>query len=126
LPPKIRKQVTDSNSTESTTPHKISWVGDSARSWRETRNTAPIAIRAPSTLPAEIAQAPSEANAPNSSTAVAPTLAPEDTPSRNGSASALRTRTWTTVPAVARVAPTRAASSTRGSRISQTIASATL
>jgi hypothetical protein len=71
-------------------------------------------------------QAPSEANTPNNSTAVAPTLAPEETPSRNGSASALRTSTWTTVPAVASVAPTSAASSARGGRMSQTVASATL
>ena len=126
LPRKIRKLVTDSNSADSTTPHKISWVGASARPVRETRNTAPIATSAPSTLPAEIAHTPSEAKAPNSSTAVAPTLAPDETPSRNGSASALRTRTWTTVPAVVSAAPTTAASSTRGSRICQTIASATL
>ena len=69
---------------------------------------------------------PSEAKAPNKSTAVAPTLAPEETPSRKGSARALRTRTWTTVPAVVRAAPTTAASSTRGRRICQTISSATV
>ena len=47
-------------------------------------------------LPAEIAHTPSEANAPSSSTAVAPTLAPADTPSKNGSARAFLTRTCTT------------------------------
>jgi hypothetical protein len=126
LPRKIRKLVTDSNSADSTTPHKISWVGASARPLRETRKTAAIAPKAPSTLPTEIAHTPSEANAPNSSTAVAPTLAPDETPSRNGSARALRTSTWTTVPAVVSAAPTTAASSTRGSRMSHTMASATL
>ena len=85
-----------------------------------------MAARAPSTLPTEIAQTPSDANTPSSSTAVAPTLAPDDTPSRNGSASALRTRTCTTAPAVVRAAPTTAASRTRGSRICQTISSATV
>jgi hypothetical protein len=104
----------------------MSWVGDRVRPWRDTRKTAAIAPSAPSTLPKEMAQKPSEAKAPNSSTAVAPTLAPEDTPSRNGSARAFRTRTCTTVPAVVRAAPTTAASSTRGSLISQTMASATL
>jgi hypothetical protein len=69
---------------------------------------------------------PSDANAPNSSTAVAPTLAPEETPRRNGSARALRTSTCTTVPAVVSAAPTTAASSTRGRRICQTISSATV
>src|SRR3984957_10881962 len=64
LPRKIRKLVTDSNRADKTTPHKMSWVGASARPWRETRKTAAIAPRAPSTLPAEIAQTPSEANAP--------------------------------------------------------------
>ena len=126
LPRKIKKLVTDSNSAESTTPHRISWVGASWRPVRETRNTAAMAPSAPSTLPTESAQIPSEANAPNSSTAVAPTLAPEDTPSRNGSARALRTRACTTVPAVVSAAPTTAASSTRGSRICQTISSATV
>ena len=126
LPRKIRKLVTDSNRAESTTPHKMSWVGASARPVRDTKKTAAMAPSAPITLPTEIAHTPSEAKAPNRSTAVAPTLAPEDTPSRNGSASALRTSTWTTVPAVVRAAPTAAASRTRGSLISQTIASATL
>jgi hypothetical protein len=125
FPRKIRKLVTDSNSAESTTPHKMSWVGASPGPDRETRNTAAIAASAPSTLPTEIAHTPSEANAPSSSTAVAPTLAPDDTPSRNGSASALRTRTWTTEPAVVSAAPTTAASSTRGSRICQTMIPAT-
>src|ERR1700729_4134131 len=86
LPGKIRKLVTDSNSADSTTPHKISCVGARPRPERETRNTAAIAPSAPSTLPAEIAHTPSDANTPNSSTAVAPTLAPDETPSTNGSA----------------------------------------
>jgi len=116
----------DSNSADSTTPHKISWVGASPCPLRETANTAAIAARAPRMLPAEIAQTPSEANVPSSSTAVAPTLAPDDTPSRNGSARAFRTRTCTTVPAVVRAAPTSAASSTRGTRICQTMVPVTV
>jgi len=77
-------------------------------------------------LSAEIAHTPSEANAPSRSTAVAPTLAPDDTPSRNGSARAFRTRTCTTEPAVVRAAPTRAASRTRGTRICQTMVPVTV
>ena len=64
-----------------------------------------MAAMAPRTLPTDRAHTPREANAPNSNTAVAPTLAPEDTPSRNGSARALRTIAWTTVPAVVRRRP---------------------
>jgi hypothetical protein len=39
-------------------------------------------------LPNDSAHKPSDANAPNSNTEVAPTLAPDEIPSRNGSASA--------------------------------------
>jgi hypothetical protein len=86
----------------------------------------PETARRPSALMATADTGPPWPTGVRSGSAVAPTLAPEDTPSRYGSARALRTRTWTTVPAVASVAPTSAASSTRGSRISQTIASATV
>ena len=126
FPRKIRKLVTDSNRADKTTPHKISCVGARPRPLRETANTAAIAASAPRMLPAEIAHTPSDANTPSSSTAVAPTLAPDDTPSRNGSARALRTRTCTTAPAVVKAAPTTAASSTRGSRICHTMIPATL
>jgi hypothetical protein len=91
----MRKLVTDSKSAESTTPHKMSWVGASCLPVRDTRKTADIAAKAPSTLPNEIAHTPREAKAPNSRTAVAPTLAPEEIPRRNGSTRALRTRTCT-------------------------------
>ena len=101
-------------------------MGANWRPVRDTRNTAAMAPMAPSTLPTDSAHNPSEAKAPNSSTAVAPTLAPEDTPSRNGSANELRTRACTTVPAVVSAAPTKAASSTRGTRICHTISSATV
>ena len=90
------------------------------------RTPRPWPPRAPSTLPTESAHTPSDAKAPKSSTEVAPTLAPEDTPSRNGSARALRTKACTTVPAVVSAAPTTAASSTRGRRICHTISSATV
>ena len=68
-----------------------------------------VAANAPSTLPADKAQTPAEASAPNSSTAVAPTLAPLPMPSRYGSARGLRTRACTAVPARASIAPTSAA-----------------
>src|SRR5579859_7922939 len=80
LPLKIKKLVTDSNSDESTTPHRISWDGANSRPLRDTRNTAPMAANAPATLPADRAHTPSDAKAPNRRTDVAPTLAPEDTP----------------------------------------------
>src|SRR6202034_228924 len=89
LPRKIKKLVTDSKSAESTTPTKMSWVGASWWRERDTRKTAPIAPRAPRMLPKETAQIPSEAKAPNRSTAVAPTLAPEEIPSGRGAAQAL-------------------------------------
>ena len=63
---------------------------------RRTPRSSPRARRG--SLPNDSAHRPSEANAPNSSTVVAPTLAPEEIPSRNGSASALRTSTCTTRP----------------------------
>ena len=88
---------------------------------RETRNTAAIAASAPSTLPAEIAHTPERRERPEQQHRGRADAGPDDTPSRNGSASALRTRTWTTVPAVVSAAPTTAASSTRGSRICHTI-----
>ena len=50
--------------------------------------------------PAEIAHTPSEANARDRRTDITPTLAPDDTPSKNGSARAFLTRTCTTDPAV--------------------------
>ena len=56
-------------------------------------------------------------------TAVAPTAAPEDTPSRYGSASGLRTSVWIPAPAIARPAPTTIASSERGRRRFQTMVS---
>ena len=55
--------------------------------------------------------------------ATAPTLAPELTPSRCGSASRLPVAACSVVPATASEAPTRVASSTRGRRISQTMSS---
>ena len=47
---------------------------------------------------------------------IAPSAAPADTPSVNGVASGLRSSPWKTTPAVARVEPTSAPASVRGSR----------
>src|SRR5690606_38976970 len=60
-------------------------------------------------------------NSPNTTTAAAPTEAPEETPRMNGSASGLRTSDCTAAPTAARPAPTTAASSTRGVRTCQMI-----
>src|SRR5262245_49221426 len=54
---------------------------------------------------------------------VAPRPAPAATPSRYGSASGFRNTPWYVAPASASIAPTRAARSTRGTRICQRIAS---
>ena len=86
----------------------------------KTRIAAP---NAPIIAPKLSAHTPAPANSPVVMTAVAPTLAPDDTPSRWGSARALRTRVCTTAPATARPAPTARPSSTRGALIPHTIAS---
>src|SRR5262245_49219082 len=54
---------------------------------------------------------------------VAPRPAPAATPRRYGSASGLRKTPWYVAPATANIAPTSAASITRGTRISHRIAS---
>src|SRR5262245_29506784 len=54
---------------------------------------------------------------------VAPSPAPAATPSRYGSASGLRKTPWYVAPATASIAPTSAASITRGTRISHRTAS---
>ncbi len=68
-----------------------------------------------------LAYAPNPANAPIRITALAPTAVPDEMPSTNGSASALRTHGLHRHPTAARPPPTTAASTTRGSRISQTM-----
>lgn len=80
-----------------------------------------MAASAEANADADSAQTPSPANAPSRITALAPTAAPEEMPRTNGSASALRTMACTATPTAARPAPTTAPSSTRGSRISQTM-----
>src|SRR5690606_6121205 len=62
---------------------------------------------------------PNPDSTPSVMTAVAPTAAPADTPSRYGSASGLRTRACISAPARARPAPTTAARIERGNRNSQ-------
>ena len=66
---------------------------------------------------------PLPARKPRASTAVAPTLAPDETPSRYGSARGLRTSVWIAAPARPRPAPTTMARTTRGARSPHTIAS---
>ncbi len=58
---------------------------------------------------------------PKTITRTAPAEAPEEAPRRNGSASGLRTRAWSTVPATASPAPTTAPRRTRGIRTSHTM-----
>src|SRR5699024_8669081 len=60
---------------------------------------------------------------PSTVTSTTPKPAPEDTPSRYGSARGLRVTAWATAPAIASAAPTQAAVSARGRRDSTTIAS---
>ena len=55
---------------------------------------------------------------PRTIMATAPKAAPPDTPISPGSASGLRKKPWSTVPATASEAPTVAANMTRGARIS--------
>ena len=55
--------------------------------------------------------------------AVAPRAAPDETPIRPGSARGLRNMPCRAAPATARALPTSTASTTRGSRMAQTIAS---
>lgn len=88
---------------------------------RATAYTIAIATSAEQNADTDSAHTPSPANAPSRMTALAPTAAPDEIPSTNGSASALRTIACTATPTVASPAPTTAASTTRGSRISQTI-----
>ena len=91
---------------------------------RARKYTATRAARAPQNA------ASGSENGPNSvtlktRTSTAPTLAPDDTPSSIGSASGLRTRACSAIPATDSPAPTTAHSSTRGSRTSVTIVSRT-
>ncbi len=81
-----------------------------------TAKTTTMAASAPSNAAPDNAYSPAAPSEPNSSTAVAPTEAPEDTPSTYGSASGLRTSAWMVTSAAVRPAPATAASSTRGRR----------
>src|SRR2546428_10597296 len=59
-------------------------------------------------------------------TITAPSVAPDDTPSVSGDASGLRSRAWNTTPATAKLPPTSAAASTRGSRATKNTCASTL
>ncbi len=80
-----------------------------------------MARRAEANAAVDRAQTPSAPMAPKMRTALAPTAAPEEMPSTNGSASALRTMAWTATPMADSPAPTTAASTARGRRSSQTM-----
>ncbi len=80
-----------------------------------------MAASAETNADADSAHTPSPAKAPSRMTALAPTAAPEEMPSTKGSASALRTMACTATPTVESPAPTTAARTTLGSRISQTM-----
>src|SRR4051794_37243822 len=85
-----------------------------------TKTMAKAAI-APANAPIERVTAPDPK--PRIITDTAPVDAPDDTPSRYGSASGLRVIDCNTAPEIARPNPTVAASKTRGKRDSQTRAS---
>ena len=57
---------------------------------------------------------------------IAPSAAPDETPSVNGVASGLRSSPWKTTPAAASVPPTSAPASVRGSRATKKICASTL
>src|SRR2546423_1074357 len=59
-------------------------------------------------------------------TAMAPSVAPADTPSVSGDASGFRSSAWKTTPATAKALPTRAAAITRGSRATKNTCASTL
>lgn len=84
--------------------------------------TSTSAPRAPRKAATDREAGPKRAN-PNTITETAPSEAPEETPSRYGSASGLRTRACRAVPITARPAPVTAPSSTRGARTSSTMVS---
>ena len=84
--------------------------------------TSRSAPRAPPKAAIGREAAPKRVN-PNTSTETAPSDAPEETPSRYGSASGLRTSACRAVPITARPAPVTAPSSTRGARTSNTMVS---
>ncbi len=84
--------------------------------------TSTSAPRAPTKAATDREAGPKRVN-PNTMTETAPSDAPEETPSRYGSASGLRTRACRAVPITARPAPVTAPSSTRGARTSTTMVS---
>ena len=71
--------------------------------------------------PASAPRAPPSAEAPSTIHSAAASAAPDETPTMPGSASGLRNRPCITAPATAVAAPTRIASTVRGSRTSRTM-----
>src|SRR5512143_191412 len=100
-----------------TTPARRNMYGCRRPCTLPTRYTISIASRPPLKAPIGTSTAGSAPLPPSISIAAAPTAAPAETPSMWGSASGLRNSACSTVPAVAKAAPTTIASSARGRRM---------
>ena len=122
-PLNTKKLASAENAEDSTTPDRISRNGVSPPCAMVMAYTVAVATSAPISAPPERAYSPRLLKRPNVKTAVAPTLAPDDTPSKYGSASGFRTRVCIATPASDRPAPTINANTPRGARSSHTIES---
>ena len=118
-----KKLAIAENAEDSTTPDRIRRNGVSPPCAMVMAYTVAVATSAPISAPPERAYNPRLLKRPNVKTAVAPTLAPDDTPSKYGSASGFRTRVCIATPASDRPAPTINANTPRGARSSHTIES---
>src|SRR6266567_2348225 len=107
------------NAPTATPPSSRMRGSSSAPPMSPSRYTSAIAPTAPTNAASGRAQGPGRWSA---IAATAPRPAPPDSPSRNGSASGLRTSAWRLVPATPRAPPTRNASTARGNRSCHTIA----
>src|SRR5450830_654644 len=114
----MTKEVPAAQSCEIASPARTARPGVSTPPVRASVSVATSASSAPAN-----AATGSRRPIPTTSTATAPSEAPDDRPSRYGSARGLRVRLCITAPPSARPAPTAAAVSTRGRRRSHTIAS---
>ena len=116
----IKYAVIAVESAESATPARISVVPGVAPPARATPYTTTTEITAPANAASGSRLSPyADTSASDTITIVAARFAPVATPIRYGSASGFRNTPWYVAPAIASVAPTTPASSTRGSRTSQ-------
>src|SRR6266704_764544 len=119
-PPHVGAEVLGAANAPTATPPSSRMRGSSsAPPMSPSRYTSAIAPTAPTNAASGRAQGPGRWSA---IAATAPRPAPPDSPSRNGSASGLRTSAWRLVPATPRAPPTRNASTARGNRSCHTIA----